>query len=198
MMLAETTITGSYLFGLEGFIVIAIIVALSLAVTKFSKKVSSKYLIEKIEQLDQTTYRHIANVPFKQLDQKIDHLVLSTYGIFIIERENFNGKISGDQFDSNWILQTKKEHQTIANPIANLTAKIGPIAKELNIQEKYLYPIVAFSNSTDLEVEQKLINKSVANYDQINEAIQFYKTPKISKEKIAELIALLETMKRKK
>lgn len=124
--------------------------------------------------------------------------MLSTYGVFIIERQNFNGKVSGDQFDSNWILQTKKEQQTIANPIANLTAKISPIAKELNIEEKYLYPIVAFSNSTDLEVEQKLINKSIANYDQISEAIWFYKTPKISKEKIAELIALLEAMKRKK
>lgn len=55
--------------------------------------------------------------------------------------------------------------------------------------------MIAFSNSTELEVEQKLINKSVANYDQINETIQFYQTPKISKEKITELIALLETMK---
>lgn len=147
MMLAKTTMTDSYFFGLEGFIVIAVIVALSLAITKFSRKVSSKYLIEKIAQLDQTTYQHIANVPFKQLNQTIDHLVLSTYGIFIIERKNFNGKISGDQVDSNWIIQTKKDQQT------------------------------------------------VANYNQINEAIQFYQTPKISKEKITELIALLETMK---
>ncbi|HHU18873.1 MAG TPA: NERD domain-containing protein [Bacilli bacterium] len=146
-MLAKTTMTDSYFFGLEGFIVIAVIVALSLAITKFSRKVSSKYLIEKIAQLDQTTYQHIANVPFKQLNQTIDHLVLSTYGIFIIERKNFNGKISGDQVDSNWIIQTKKDQQT------------------------------------------------VANYNQINEAIQFYQTPKISKEKITELIALLETMK---
>ncbi|GAA4058835.1 nuclease-related domain-containing protein [Amphibacillus indicireducens] len=194
-MLAKTTMTDSYFFGLEGFIVIAVIVALSLAITKFSRKVSSKYLIEKIAQLDQTTYQHIANVPFKQLNQTIDHLVLSTYGIFIIERKKFNGKISGDQVDSNWIIQTKKDQQTIPNPLANLTAKISSIAQELNMQEKYFYPIIAFSNSTELEVEQKLINKSVANYDQINETIQFYQTPKISKEKISELITLLETMK---
>lgn len=198
MMLAETTIADSYFFGLEGFIIIATIVALSLFITKFSKKVSSEYLIGKIKQLDQATYQHISNIPFKQLDQKIDHLVLSTSGIFIIEHKNFDGKIFGDQFDSNWIVQTKKNQQTIANPIASLTAKISPIAKELNIQEKHIHPIIAFPNSTELKVEQKLINKSVVNYDQINEAIQFYQTPKISKEKIMELTTLLEAMKLKK
>ena len=157
-----------------------------------------KYLIEKIEQLDQKTYQHIANVPFQNLDQKIDHIILSTYGIFIIERKNYNGQIFGDLDDKQWTFQVKKNKQLIDNPITALKVKFAHIAEELNIQEKNIYPIIAFSNSAKLKVDQKLINQYVANYDDINEAIRFYQTPKLSKEKIAELFKLLETMKTNK
>lgn len=197
-MLADVNIFDSYFFGLEGFIVIAVIVILSSVIVQFRKKVSGKYLIEKIEQLDQNTYQHIANVPFQQLEQKIDHIILSTYGIFIIERKNYNGHIFGDLDDKQWTFQVKKNKQLIDNPITALKVKFAHIAEELDLQEKNIYPIIAFSNSAKLKVDQKLINQYVANYDDINEAIRFYQTPKLSKEKIAELFKLLETMKTNK
>ena len=197
-MLADVNIFDSYFFGLEGFIVIAVIVILSSVIVQFRKKVSGKYLIEKIEQLDQNTYQHIANVPFQQLEQKIDHIILSTYGIFIIERKNYNGHIFGDLDDKQWTFQVKKNKQLIDNPITALKVKLAHIAEELDLQEKNIYPIIAFSNSAKLKVDQKLINQYVANYDDINEAIRFYQTPKLSKEKIAELFKLLETMKTNK
>lgn len=191
-MLAEINIFDSYFFGLEGFIIIAVIVVLSSVIAHFRKKVSGKYLIEKIEQLDQKTYQHIANVPFQNLEQKIDHIILSTYGIFIIERKNYNGQIFGDLDDQQWVFQAKKNKKPIDNPITTLEKKIAKIAEELDLKEKNIYPIIAFSNSAKLRVNQKLINQFVVNYDQISDAIQFHKTPKLSNEKIAQLYELLK------
>lgn len=191
-MLAEINIFDSYFFRLEGFIIIAVIVVLSSVIAHFRKKVSGKYLIEKIEQLDQKTYQHIANVPFQNLEQKIDHIILSTYGIFIIERKNYNGQIFGDLDDQQWTFQAKKNKKPIDNPIKTLEEKIVKIAEELNLKEKNIYPIIAFSNSAKLRVNQKLINQYVVNYDEIADAIQFHQTPKLSNEKIAQLYELLK------
>lgn len=192
MIGSKGIILGTKLFGLEVFLIIALIVGLSGLFSILRKKVSRSYLEGQLNQLDKNVYHQISNVSFEDLDQKVDHLVLSIYGIFVIKRENYNGLIHGSENDDDWTVQTKKQITTLKNPIKTMETTTQAIAKELKVKEKSVYPIIAFSNSAQLEIDNKLIKgHRVSNYDEINQTIKSYTTPQLSKDKITELTTLL-------
>jgi hypothetical protein len=38
---------------------------------------------------------------------QIDHLVISPYGLFVIETKNYNGEIKGKRDDKNWLVNNR-------------------------------------------------------------------------------------------
>jgi len=195
-MLANFNLSDLYIFSPVGLVTIFIIAILSTTLINYRKNQKGAELIERLKQLDNNTYRLISNVNFKSSDLKIDHIVLSTYGIFIIQRYHFTGVLSGTRSDQNWTLNHKNKRRNINNPLKLLETKIPEFSKELNIKPKYIIPIIAYSNATKLEVEPKLLNDfTVVNDNQIIESIHFHKTPKIGKIIIAEMVEKLHALK---
>ncbi|MBM7539814.1 nuclease-related domain-containing protein [Amphibacillus cookii] len=173
--------------GLEVFVGLAIITGLSALYTKFRKKVGSRYVEQKLQQLDQHIYQTISNVKLDEQTQ-IDHVVLSVYGIFIIKRVNQHGTIYGGSSDQEWTCQLKKQKQTFPNPIKQQPTLISTMAKHLGIKETYIHVMVAFANNAELVIDQPLIKaKQVTHYDQLPELIQSFSTPQLSKQQIQTL-----------
>lgn len=195
-MLANFNLSDLYIFSPVGLVTIFIIAILSTTLINYRKNQKGAELIERLKQLDNNTYRLISNVNFKSSDLKIDHIVLSTYGVFIIQRYHFTGVLSGTRSDQTWTLNHKNKQRNINNPLKLLETKISEFSKELNIKPKYIIPIIAYSNATKLEVEPKLLNDfTLVNDNQIIESIHFHKTPKIAKTIIAEMVEKLHALK---
>lgn len=58
-----------------------------------------------LKLLDKDKYKVINNVIIPSVDGKtaqIDHIVVSVYGIFVIETKNYNGWIFGSENSQNW------------------------------------------------------------------------------------------------
>ena len=55
-------------------------------------------------QLNDQTYRrfHDVIVPARNGTTQIDHLLVSCYGIFVVETKNYNGWIFGDEHAAQW------------------------------------------------------------------------------------------------
>ena len=55
-------------------------------------------------KLDKTKYKVINNIMLQVRNKmtQIDHVVVSNYGIFVIETKNYKGWIIGNEFDDNW------------------------------------------------------------------------------------------------
>ncbi len=55
-------------------------------------------------QLDEKVYQRCHNViiPSANGTTQIDHILVSTYGIFVVETKNFNGWIFGNEHDAQW------------------------------------------------------------------------------------------------
>ncbi len=194
-MLANFNLSDLYIFSPVGLVTIFIIAILSTTLINYRKNQKGAELIERLKQLDNNTYRLISNVNFKSSDLKIDHIVLSTYGVFIIQRYHFTGVLSGTRSDQTWTLNHKNKQRNINNPLKLLETKISEFSKELNIKPKYIIPIIAYSNATKLEVEPKLLNDfTLVNDNQIIESIHFHKTPKIAKTIIAEMVEKLHAL----
>lgn len=194
-MLANFNLSDLYIFSPVGLVTIFIIAILGTTLINYRKNQKGAELIERLKQLDNNTYRLISNVNFKSSDLKIDHIVLSTYGVFIIQRYHFTGVLSGTRSDQTWTLNHKNKQRNINNPLKLLETKISEFSKELNIKPKYIIPIIAYSNATKLEVEPKLLNDfTLVNDNQIIESIHFHKTPKIAKTIIAEMVEKLHAL----
>lgn len=122
----------------------------------------------RLDRLPRESYKSINNIliPNEDKTAQIDHLVVSKYGIFIIENKNYKGYIYGKQYDKTWTQVIGKSKNAFYNPIAQNYGHIKAI--ENIIGENYkIYSIIVFSdkaviNRVDIEDREniKVINES--------------------------------------
>ena len=86
---------------------------------------------------------------------QIDHIVLSKYGIFVIETKQYNGYIKGSKYDKKWVRYIKgKEPIYYTNPIRQNYGHVKAICELLNISENKVFNIVCIpSNNVKLNIE---------------------------------------------
>ena len=74
---------------------------------------------------------------------QIDHIVLSKYGIFVIETKQYNGYITGSKYDKQWVRHFKgNELKYYTNPIRQNYGHVKVLCQLFNISEKYVFNIV--------------------------------------------------------
>ena len=102
---------------------------------------------------------------------QIDHLIISRYGVFVLETKNVHGKVYGSGNSEYWKQYlpdigyrrygTTQEHQ-LRNPIRQNAGHINSLRRHVFGNNVPIYGIVAFSDNTDLFVsaEQPVMNMS--------------------------------------
>lgn len=181
---------------LSVFLVLAAIVTLSALYARLRKKVGSRYVEQKLQTLNEKEYQIVSNIQLPEAE-RLDHVVISIYGLFLIKRENYNGSIYGKETDQEWLFQVKKKQTPFINPLpANQQTKLH-VAEYLKLDQKYITPIVAFSNKAILAIDPKLLKtKTVVLYDEIVARIASDKTPRLSKEQVTKLTEKLQAEKK--
>lgn len=83
---------------------------------------------------------------------QIDHLVISLYGIFVIETKNYKGWIHGNEKSEYWTQSIYKNRTRFRNPIKQNWAHIYALKEVLSEfkQVKY-HPIIVFAGSGKLK-----------------------------------------------
>lgn len=102
---------------------------------------------------------------------QIDHIIISRYGVFVLETKNVHGKVYGSGNSEYWKQYlpdtgyrrygTTQEHQ-LRNPIWQNTGHINSLRRHVFGNNVPIYGIVAFSDDTELFVsaEQPVMNMS--------------------------------------
>ena len=88
---------------------------------------------------------------------QIDHIVLSKFGIFVIEMKNYYGLIKGREFDNEWCQYLGKHKSYFINPIHQNYGHIKSLSSLLNLDEKFFISIVCFSNQAKLKIKVNCI-----------------------------------------
>lgn len=83
---------------------------------------------------------------------QIDHVVISLYGIFVIESKNYNGKIYGSHDSEKWSQYMNGKQYTFRNPIKQNLGHVLAIKNLIGISGKNLIPIVVFTGSATLKL----------------------------------------------
>lgn len=139
------------------------------------KKVSSI-----LAQLNPEEYKVINNKTLFIDRQKaqIDHLIISVYGIFVIETKNYEGIIYGEEDSNYWTQVLYKSRQNFYNPIRQNRWHIQALKNALTDYPNPLYiPIVVFTNQSDLRVKT---SADVVKTDDLIKTIMYYKKETIS------------------
>ena len=98
--------------------------------------------------LDKKIYHKFYNVILPKFDggtTQIDYIIVSVYGIFVIEIKTMNGWIYGEEKEPTWTEKFFTKTYKFQNPIYQNYGHIKTISETLKIQEDKLISIIAFN-----------------------------------------------------
>ncbi len=153
-----------------------IIIILGLISTIFYKKIVGKageYWVKKELNLLPKDYKILNDIMLYSNNyyHQIDHIVVSKYGIFVIETKKYNGYIEGNEYDKKW-LQNKKYY--INNPIHQNYGHVKCLESVLNLDNNKFIPIVCIPSPVKLKIkaEKNLVldlntlNKTILSFNE--------------------------------
>lgn len=108
-----------------------------------------------LSKLDENKYKIINNIMLRNGNRttQIDHVIVSNYGIFVIETKNYKGWIIGNEYDDYWKQVIYKRKEKLHNPIKQNYGHIQALKEHLAEYPEINYiSIVAFTTKADLKV----------------------------------------------
>lgn len=163
----------------HSFLLICLLVIVFLAIKYYSPKIKG-YIGENkaskaLKRLNTEKYTVLNNIELKikGSSSQIDHIIVSNYGIFVIETKNYKGWILGYEKDKSWIQAIYQYRRKFYNPILQNQGHIYALKHVLkNYQYLRYYSIITFTKRatlktktyTDVVYINKLV-KTIKKYD---------------------------------
>lgn len=120
---------------------------------------------------------------------QIDHVVVSVYGIFVIETKYYRGWIYGGENSEYWTKNVYGHKYELRNPLWQNEGHIKTISKLLDDPGLIpIYNIVAFSNQANLKIDKSL---PVMYWHQVVPYIRRYNEPVMSESYAEEIYRTL-------
>jgi restriction system protein len=143
--------------------------------------------------LNAKIYRRFHNViiPSKNGTTQIDHLLVSPYGLFIVETKNIKGWIFGSENQQKWTQTLFTEKYTFQNPIKQTYRQKKVLSEFLNLQESAIHIVIYFVGDCEFKtpMPSNVINNGLGSY------IKQFHNHILSPEILDRLIGVLEKHK---
>jgi hypothetical protein len=183
-------------FGVAIFIVVVVIPAVIIIFKPRIKGfIGEKTAALLLANLDKKKYRTINDLIIRAGGEstQIDHIVVSNFGIFVIETKNYNGWITGYESGNYWKQKLYKENHNFQNPIKQNEYHIKLLKSALKLfSEVPYYPIVSFASEADIRVET---NEDVVHEEFLLKTIRSYNAEVISDDLKNDIFDSLKTIK---
>ncbi len=129
---------------------------------------------------------------------QIDHLVISEYGIFVIETKNYTGWIFGHEKAEKWKQVIYNDTYYFRNPIKQNWSHIYALKSILKgFHNIHYYPIIAFSGDAELMNINSSVPVIYAN--SLKDLIEYYSTEKcLSTDKVQQIKDILKSFEQSK
>lgn len=97
-------------------------------------------------RLDKKKYQLLHDVTLQTEDgtTQIDHIIVSQYGVFVIETKNMKGWIFGSEHQKFWTQNIYKQKHTFQNPLHQNHRHTKTLEKLLNIDISKMFSVVVF------------------------------------------------------
>ena len=119
---------------------------------------------------------------------QIDHIVVSQYGIFVVETKNYSGWIFGNENSAKWTQTIYHCKHSFQNPIRQNYRHICALSDNLKIPKDYFKSVVAFTGDCDFRTEMPegvVYSRKAAQY------IRSFTTPRIKAGQVLEIASAI-------
>ncbi len=128
------------------FVVLAVLLAV--LKTSWFKGVYGEFMVNAAARLrlDSHEYRLIKNVmlPTDNGTTQIDHIIVSIYGVFVVETKNMKGWIFGAQDQPMWTQKIYRHSEKFQNPLRQNYKHVKTLEQLLGLRERQLHSLVVF------------------------------------------------------
>lgn len=130
-----------------------------------------------LSKLDKEKYQVFNNVMIPDNaggTTQIDHIVLSSYGIFVVETKNMKGWIFGDRNSDKWMQQIFKCKNQFQNPFRQNYKHIKCLADLTGLSAEYFIHTIVFVGDCTIKTRAQLPEALVENATQLFRFISSY------------------------
>jgi predicted RNA-binding Zn-ribbon protein involved in translation (DUF1610 family) len=118
--------------------------------------------------LDAKLYQrfHDVIIPSKHGTTQIDHILVSPFGIFIVETKNYKGWIYGSESQSTWTQVIYRSKHSFQNPLRQTHRHKKVLSKYLGISESHIQPVISFVGDVQFKTElpSNVLSSGVGSY----------------------------------
>lgn len=119
-------------------------------------------------RLDEGVYRRIDDIilPSSNGTTQIDHVLVSTFGIFVIETKNMQGWIFGGEKDATWCQSIYGHKTRFQNPLHQNFRHVECLAGFLHLDRQVFHSIVFFIGECEFKtpMPQNVLCSGLGNY----------------------------------
>jgi len=118
--------------------------------------------------LDEKVYSRYHNIiiPSRNGTAQIDHLLLSQFGLFIVETKNMKGWIFGSEDQAKWTQVLYRQKHSFQNPLRQTFRQKKVLAEFLSLDERLIHTVVFFVGDCQFKTElpPNVMSSRLASY----------------------------------
>jgi len=134
-----------------------IVILISLVKTPWFKGVMGEVFVNVAAkvQLDKNLYHLIPDItlPTNGGTTQIDHVIVSKFGVFVIETKNMAGWIFGSQHQKTWIQKIYKSSTKFQNPLHQNYKHTKTLESLLGLNDQQIHSVITFVGGSTFKTE---------------------------------------------
>ncbi|MEX0604990.1 MAG: nuclease-related domain-containing protein [Marinobacter sp.] len=105
--------------------------------------------------LDRKTYHLIRNItlPTEDGTTQIDHIIVSPFGVFVVETKNMKGWIFGSAHQPQWTQKIFRHSQKFQNPLRQNYKHVKTLQTLLGLTDSQIHSLVVFVGDATFKTE---------------------------------------------
>ncbi|EJL6702775.1 nuclease-related domain-containing protein [Vibrio cholerae] len=135
---------------------IPLLFVISLFKSRWFKGVFGEFLVNKLlSQLPTSDYTLVKDVtlPTEDGTTQIDHIVVSKFGVFVIETKNMKGWIFGSKDQKQWTQKIYRHSSKFQNPLHQNYKHVKTLELLLNIDSSKVHSVIVFIGDSTFKTE---------------------------------------------
>ncbi|HAS6131180.1 NERD domain-containing protein [Vibrio parahaemolyticus] len=135
---------------------VPLLLIVSVFKSRWLKGVFGEFLVNRLlSKLPESDYTLIKDVTLPTSDgtTQVDHIVVSKYGIFVVETKNMKGWIFGSARQKQWTQKIYRHSSKFQNPLHQNYKHIKALETLLGCSEEHLHSVVVFIGDSTFKTE---------------------------------------------
>ncbi|EHK0843105.1 TPA: nuclease [Vibrio parahaemolyticus] len=135
---------------------VPLLLIVSVFKSRWLKGVFGEFLVNRLlSKLPESDYTLIKDVTLPTSDgtTQVDHIVVSKYGIFVVETKNMKGWIFGSARQKQWTQKLYRHSSKFQNPLHQNYKHVKALETLLGCSEEHLHSVIVFIGDSTFKTE---------------------------------------------